>query len=480
MRTFVLGKLAAEASLWMNTQESSGTLNTIPPNFPPIGRTYAETTMHTQIERAGTSRQFRRFATLRASPDAPTELVAAGPATPPSSAGGVVRRTPNLVGGSSGSARVSCPLMVLISSLCAASLAQAQAPAPGASAPQTPPSQSDMPPGYPSLDAPWTFGTDSKQKMILLAAESTPKEETPSPASAVQPPATETPTPSPAGEGTPPIQPRIRKNEVSASGDFFLGQGNVTMPFGFSLGQTLGSQNIQPTVAKPDRTSDYYGATLSYSYGQAFYIDLGYSQGSSSGNVDVQLGGTDQDKLPSAFTIKDDWYQAYLRYTFPGLRGKRLSAYLRAGVSYVTADLTDTTVIPSLGLYKQTDNTEDLLGNLGFGIGYSLYASRHVRLGLQAEGEGFYGRRTQKSLETLPQDLGVQFSTATINNDLYGGIGRFTARFEYRFGSSGAFKVFADGGIQARFTFVNYPNGLGTQNELLWGPYVKVGARYSF
>ena len=276
-----------------------------------------------------------------------------------------------------------------------------------------------------------------------------------------------------------PRPPPVRRNEISVSGDYFLGQGNVTMPFGFSLGQALGGQNIQPTVAKPNRTADYYGATLSYSYGQTWYLDLTYAHGSSSGNVDVQLGGPGE-ALPSAFSIKDDWYQAFIRYTFPGLRGKRLWAYVRGGVSYVQAELTDTTVIPALGLYAQTDNTDDLLGNVGFGVGYRLYTSRHVRLGLQVEGEGFYGQRTQKSLETLPEDFGVKFSTATINNDLYGGIGRATVHFEYRFGESQAFRVFADGGVQGTYTFVNYPSGLGTFDELLWGPYVKVGVLFSF
>jgi hypothetical protein len=304
------------------------------------------------------------------------------------------------------------------------------------------------------------------------------------PSQTVSPPATraEQPVPPPGTEVSPPAMkpPPARKHEVSASGDFFYGQGNVSMPFGFSLGQTLGAQNFPPTVAKPDRTSDYYGGTLSYGYGQAWYLDLGYAQGSSSGDVDVQLGGPDQKPLSSAFTIKDDWYQAYIRYTFPGLRNKPLWAYLRAGVSYVQADMTDYTVIPNFGIYNQTDKTEDLLGNLGFGVGYKLYTGPHFRLGLQVEGEGFYGSRTQKSLETLPQDFGVQFQTVTIDNTLYGGTGRATLHFEYRFGATRAFRVFTDGGVQARFTFVTYPSGLGTFDELLWGPYIKLGLLYAF
>ena len=359
---------------------------------------------------------------------------------------------------------------IMACALLAFSLASAQTTAPNADQPE-------MPPGYPSLDAPWTTGKPPK-------AKSAPPPETPPPAAVpaaqTPPPATAaTEAPPPPPEAALPLAPRFRNNEVSASADFFLGQGNVTMPFGFSLAEGAGGAavNITKSVAKPDRTSDYFGGTISYSYGQAWYLDLAYAHGDSSGNADVLLGSP--PALNSQFSIKDDWYQAYIRYTFPGLRGKRFSAYLRAGFSYVQANLFDQTTIPSLGLYSQTDKTDDLLGNIGFGVGYSLYANRHLRLGLQAEGEGFYGRRSQKSTEVLANAL-FAFPTADINNDLYGGIGRATLRFEYRLGQSGAFKLFGDGGFQAKFTLVNYTSGLGSFDEILYGPYVKIGARYSF
>lgn len=336
-----------------------------------------------------------------------------------------------------------------------------------------------MPPGYPSLDTPWS----GKAKKAKPAPAPAAQPETPAPATQTQAPPPTQPPPDTApppivAEAAAPAAPKVRKNEVSASGDFFLGQGNVTMPFGFSLAEGFGgsSANITKSVAKPDRTSDYFGGTISYSYGQTWYLDLAYAHGDSSGNAEVLLGNP--PALNSAFSIKDDRYQAYVRYVFPGLR-KGFSAYLRAGFSYVTADLFDQTTIPALGQYSQTDKTEDLLGNLGFGVGYLLYANRHIRLGVQAEGEGFYGQRTQKSTEALAR-AGFLFPEATINNDLYGGIGRGTVRFEYRFGGSGAFKLFADGGFQAWFTFVNYPQGLGSFDELLYGPYVKAGVRYSF
>ncbi len=147
----------------------------------------------------------------------------------------------------------------------------------------------------------------------------------------------------------------------------------------------------------------------------------------------------------------------------------------------MTAELTDTTVIPALGLYHQKDKTEDLLGNIGFGIAYYLVPSRHTRIYFQIEGEGFYGRRSQKSLEFVEfaAEEGTTFVTANIDNDLYGGVGRGTVRFEYRFGSSQALRAFVDGGLQAKFTMIDYP-GLGNFNELLWGPYIKAGIRYQF
>jgi len=274
-----------------------------------------------------------------------------------------------------------------------------------------------------------------------------------------------------------PKPPRVNPHEIFVSGDFLLGEGNVTMPFGFSLAEVpFVGGNVIKSVAKPDRSSTYYGATLSYGYRQSWYLDLEYANGTSSGDTDVLLGTP--PTLPSSFKIDDNRYQAYIRYTFPGLRGTKLSPYLRAGVSYVDAELKDETTIPAPGLYRQTDRTTDILGKLGFGVTYWLHTGPRFRLGLQAEGEGFYGNRSQESTEQL-QNAGFAFPTASINNDLYGGIGRGTARLEYLLGRSTRRKLFGDVGIQAKFTEINYPS-LGSFDELLWGPYVKLGLRYAF
>lgn len=325
------------------------------------------------------------------------------------------------------------------------------------------------------------------------AAKPTSVVEVPPPPAAqpAQPPPAVPPPPVVEGTNalaTPEIsttQSKSRNHEVAVSGDFFLGKGNVTMPFGFALSKVEVFSGITPTVAKPDRSSDYFGGTVSYGYKPwALYLDLQYSHGDSSGTANVQLGDPNfNPPLSSQFSIKDDWFQAYVRYTFPRLRFTPFNAYLRAGGSFVQADLSDSTIIPALGLYTQTDSTKDYLGNLGAGAGYS-WAGVRFRIGVQLEAEGFFGKRSQSSREDLPQaELGFQ-PTASINNTLYGGIARGTVRVQYGFGKSQFLKAFMEGGLQGKFTEIQYPSEGnfkgGTFNELLWGPYVKVGLRYLF
>lgn len=279
-----------------------------------------------------------------------------------------------------------------------------------------------------------------------------------------------------------PKPPKATKHEVSASVDYLLGSGTVTLPVGYSLANTLPGTPVPVGAKEADRTSTYYGATISYSYGQAWYFDLSYASGDSSGVQDIDV--LSLGKLPSDFTITDTWNQAYVRYTFPSLRGKRFSAYLRAGVTFVQADLKIDSQLPNGGRYTQTDATEDQLGNVGFGMGYWLYKSPRLRLALQLEGEAFYGTRTQDTLETLSlTQPGTAFLPATIDNTLSGGIGRATLRMELPLGRSGLFKVYMDGGLAGRITMIDYPDSsisASATSELLWGPYVKLGIRYAF
>jgi hypothetical protein len=283
------------------------------------------------------------------------------------------------------------------------------------------------------------------------------------------------------------------KHQISVAADFMLGQGDVTVPIGYSLKDSLATvdpvaaSQVPLQAASADRSSIYYGGTISYSYGeeQAWYLDLSYVQGNSSGNVafpafDPSLGSGD---FKSKFSIDDQWYQAYVRYTFPNLLGDtKFTAYLRGGISYVTADLTVDAIGDGAGRYSQTDSTTDILGNLGFGIRYALYTAknRRFRVGLSGEGEAFYGFRNQESLERL-SETDLDFKTSEIDNTLYGGIGRVTLRMDYLFGKSGAWKAYGEVGAQIRYTLIDYPDVSGSSpSELLWGPYAKIGFRYNF
>lgn len=311
----------------------------------------------------------------------------------------------------------------------------------------------------------------------LMAQNQSPPAPAADASAAAPPPGTPA---SDAGAMPPPMlqAPKPTKNEVSVSGDVMLGSGTVTLPLGYSLQQSLGNNANSPVGAfSVPRSSTYYGGTISYSYGQAWYVDLSYAQGQSSGSQSIDTGWL--GSLNSTFSINDTWYQVYIKYAFPQLRGKRLSAYLRVGASYVTAEIKDNATNPEQLRYTQADNTTDMLGNVGFGLGYSLYSTRHLRLGLQLEGEGFYGIRSQQSLESLSADQGVNFVSASIDNTLYGGIGRVTFRAEYRLGQSGLFKIFAEVGGEGRYTMITYPSA-SAPDELLWGPYAKLGIRYAF
>jgi hypothetical protein len=325
---------------------------------------------------------------------------------------------------------------------------------------------------------PPTSVTNSTEAVSTTTAPATPVPTAPA-TPAPTAPAVETsqnPTPTPLFDTTPVLHPaKPAKNEISASGDFSLGQGTVSVPFGFSVKQTLPGANVPVQVIGAKRTSVYYGGTLSYSYGQAWYLDFSYLQGQQTAPTPVTVTHTINGPLRTSFEINDDWYQVYARYTFPSLRGKKFSAYARAGFTYVSATLTANGINAG---YRQTDDTSDMLGNAGFGVAYNIFNRGRLRLYLQGEGEGFGGIRSQDSLEVLTADSG-KAKTAHIDNTIFGGIGRATARLEYRLGRSGLFKLFADGGFQGQFSEVSYPS-TGSQSEDLWGPYVKIGARYSF
>ena len=283
----------------------------------------------------------------------------------------------------------------------------------------------------------------------------------------------------------PPVKPT--RNEISVSADYLFGQGTVTFPELFSMRNSGFALGSSPDVGIADRKSDYVGATLSYSFDQAWYFDVSYARGRSSATGPIRFPNVIGDpplELTTTFTIDDDWYQAYVRYTFPALRFTRLSAYLRAGVSFVQADLHASNTRPASlggGFYEQTDQTEDILGNVGFGLVYFVSRGNRAKLGLQLEGEGFYGHRSQDSREDLHNFDPYPIVNARIDNNLYGGLGRSTVRFEYALGRRGVFKLTADAGMEVKYTLIVYSDyGIGTRDELLWGPYAKIGLKYSF
>lgn len=337
--------------------------------------------------------------------------------------------------------------------------------------------------GLPDPDAPWK-GTAKKEQPKKATPDKTqtittsPVESKPAPVvESKTVPADSMSVPSPTLQAT-----KATKHQVSLSGDYFLGKGDVTLPQGFALFKSGFFPGVNPVVAKPERAADYLGATLSYSYGQSWYLDIGYSQGKSTGNVPVGLGAVD-----SAFTIDETAYQAYIRYVPSALRGKRLSAYARVGVSYVDSKMTDELTSPLFGFYREDVKATDLLGSVGFGVGYRLFNVGRFRLGLQAEADGFYGNRSQDVTESFP-NVPLTLPIVTIDNTLYGGIGRGTIRMEYRFGRSGLLRMFMDAGVQAKYTLIEYPSGTFDDKnapqtnfkELLWGPYAKLGVSYSF
>lgn len=286
-------------------------------------------------------------------------------------------------------------------------------------------------------------------------------------------------------DARPALQDKPHKPLVlSLSGDFLLGYGNVTLPIGYSLAKSLGQAGLSgfsPMVAMPDRNSTYWGSTLSALYDRKWGIEFSYAQGSSSGNTDLPTGGKPSGKpMNSSFSINDTIYNVSLRREFLGWPSSRFMGYLRLGFSYVDADMAAAnTSSPAGGKYEQTDKTQDYLGSLGIGVRYNIIAKERWTLDAFLEGEGFGGTRSQQSLETLPSATGLNFETADINNMLYGASGRFTMQFNYHFKSPSGFLLFANAGAGAKYTLIDYSEN-GTQHELLWGPYVRLGIRYRF
>ena len=279
-----------------------------------------------------------------------------------------------------------------------------------------------------------------------------------------------------------PVQPTVYKNEVSASADFMYGIGTITVPIGYAL-KTIPLQGASFPVdaVSADRSTVYYGGTISYSFGRSWYLDFSGEDGRSTGSTSLSIPGLAGPAVPASFDVNDTWYQVYLRYNFQNfLAGTRFRAYLRGGATLIKATL-DTVNNPfsSYGsgqFYSEHDDTFDARGNAGFGLTYSLYSTVRLKVGLQLEGEGFAGNRSQDITESFAQST---TGNTTINNTVYGAIGRMTLHADYRLGQAGRWKLTGDVGMMTMNSFVSYPD-FGTKAELLYGPYAKVGASFVF
>jgi hypothetical protein len=302
--------------------------------------------------------------------------------------------------------------------------------------------------------------------------------------------------PVPPDTNAPPATPRLdditseraslkfEKHQIGVSADYLAGFGELSLPFGFAL-QNVGFVSAA-SVDLNKRDSTYFGASVSYSYGGKWFLDLSFAQGSSSASALKEL---DIFAADVKYEIDDTWYQLYVRY-MPELRLGRLSAYIRAGVTFVHADLSAKGGFnDNEHRYVQDTALEEVQGNLGFGLGYPLVRGSRARLSAVVEGEGFAGSRTQDISEDIfnpNTSISILGGAAAekLDNLVYGGLGRGVFRFEFFTGDTGRLRVFADAGIQARYTIVEYPEALGSSakgfGELLWGPYAKVGLKYSF
>lgn len=290
------------------------------------------------------------------------------------------------------------------------------------------------------------------------------------------------------------FRPRLRN--VSVYADYLQGYGHINLPVGYSLdGAAIGR-----TVASPERQSTYYGGSISWQAFEGIGFDVAYSQGTSSGNFTFKPeanGRWPQAAISSTFTLDDTWLQTYVRYKLRPIFGRNIGVYLRGGVTYMDASYEGVSN-PFQSFYRNVGTIRDITGNLGFGIDYGFRPVKGIRPVIVFEGEGFGGIRSREfSEQTLPIS-----GSNSMDNMVFGGLGRLLVRAEYRFGKNERWRAMIEGGVQARMMFESYgvpdkplfddrnsPNRVqipgsafesGTKSDILWGPYVRAGIRYAF
>lgn len=284
-----------------------------------------------------------------------------------------------------------------------------------------------------------------------------------------------------------------RKHRIAGSVDYLFGLGDVSLPRLYSLQQQGGFDDVTPSFRSSSRKSDYVGATVSYAWKNRVFVDASYILGSTKDEEEIEFL---LDNMKADYELEDAWYQLHMRVmlTKPGAR---LGSYARFGVSYVDGEGSSFSQ-GSGGLpydyYHRDTHWKDVFGSVGVGLSYDLAGSLRYAVLLQVEGEGFYGRRGQTIEERLGSARGPEVDMPTA--DLYGGQVRFTVGIDaVPFASVDALRLYLDVGVQARYTEVRYPTDSAlsysgspdgakfegiTVNELLWGPYVKLGLKYTF
>jgi hypothetical protein len=287
---------------------------------------------------------------------------------------------------------------------------------------------------------------------------------------------------------------RDRRHRVAASADYLFGFGHVDLPRGWSY------LTVEPTIPdfggfeKSDRESDYVGATVSYAWNNRIFVEGSYIKGRTSGTESLEWLVPSSD-AEASYRLDDEWYQIHLRLLLSRPEA-RLSTFIRLGVSYVESDSRAANLafldVLKNELYERFESSTDLLGGIGFGFAYELYATRSVSLRAQLEGEGFYGKRDQSLRERLRDQQGRNVTLPEA--DIYGGQARLTVRLDLLpVRRLDALRGYVDVGVQSRYTELRYPAATipaisgesvrfekHSANELLWGPYVKVGLNYSF
>ena len=91
--------------------------------------------------------------------------------------------------------------------------------------------------------------------------------------------------------------------------------------------------------------------------------------------------------------------------------------------------------------FRSTDQSEDIQGDLGLGLLYSLHTSDRLKIEVELEGQGLYGQRVKRAGDAVAGASAR--SRGDADNDLYGGIGRTALRAAYELGTKRAWRRLA-------------------------------------